>query len=510
MLCLLATTFQVTSCASTNQDEAIDAYVYIKESPQLKPYNPMIFGGFVEHFNKQVYGGIFNPGSTLSDKHGFRLDVLEALKELRIPVVRWPGGCFVDSYHWINGVGKNRKPMDDIRWGVIEPNTFGTNEFVEFCHLLGAEPYICHNGLADIQEMADWVAYCNQKEGKWAKQRKDNGYEEPHKVQFWSVGNERGGKEYIERVREGAIAMKSIDSGVKVTCSGTHGAGEIDPYLFERAGDYLDLISIHQYWIHNFEVHQTPNYLDCILLSDEPEKFITAVVHSLDANGKRGKIKLAFDEWNLRSWHHPGFPRDSKSDYESEETKNLLKQRDKSLNNRIYTMADALFSASFLNACLRHSDDVEMANVAPMVNQTGPLYVDSTHIVRRPHFYTMELYANALEKYVVNATVMSDSIGNDAKSIPTVDALVTKGEGNKWVISVVNRNSQHNTICNIKIGDYLPDGKFEAILLTGDSVDAYNDVDNPDRVIPQHKKVDINKGNIELPPHSLTFIQINK
>lgn len=108
----------------------------------------MIFGGFLEHFDRQIYGGVFEPGSPLSDKNGFRTDVVAALKELKVPVVRWPGGCFVDAYHWQKGVGKKREPYGDFRWGVIESNSFGTDEFVELCRRIGAEPYICFNGLA--------------------------------------------------------------------------------------------------------------------------------------------------------------------------------------------------------------------------------------------------------------------------------------------------------------------------------------------------------------------------
>jgi len=135
--------------------------IVIDTDAPAKKYDPMIFGGFIEHLGKQIYGGFFEPGSPLADKKGFRLDVIKAIKGLKVPVIRWPGGCFVDSYHWQKGVGEVRQPYDDDRWGVREHNTFGTHEFVELCRRLGAEPYICQNSLASIQEMADWVAYRN-------------------------------------------------------------------------------------------------------------------------------------------------------------------------------------------------------------------------------------------------------------------------------------------------------------------------------------------------------------
>ena len=171
IILLLSLLCCVFSC-TIQQPTSIQAHVTINTDTTVKTYNPMIFGGFLEHFGKQIYGGVFDPGSPLSDNNVFRTDVIKALKELKAPVIRWPGGCFVDGYHWMNGVGENRQPKDDMRWGVVEPNTFGTHEFVELCRLLNAEPYICQNGLADVQEMSDWVEYCNATEGKFADMRK--------------------------------------------------------------------------------------------------------------------------------------------------------------------------------------------------------------------------------------------------------------------------------------------------------------------------------------------------
>ncbi len=167
--------FIVLGCnPGENQRATNQASVFIDTESKAKPYDPMIFGGFIEHFGRQIYGGFFEPGSPLADDQGFRVDVIEALKELKVPVIRWPGGCFVDSYHWQQGIGENREAYGEFRWGVIEPNTFGTDEFVELCRRLGAEPYICQNGMAEVQEMANWVAYCNATGGEFADLRKKN------------------------------------------------------------------------------------------------------------------------------------------------------------------------------------------------------------------------------------------------------------------------------------------------------------------------------------------------
>ena len=506
--------FCVSSC-NTKQISSIQANVTIDIKSNPKPYDPMIFGGFLEHFGKQIYGGIYDPGSPLSDNEGFRTDVIEALNELEVPIIRWPGGCFVDGYHWINGVGDNRQPTDDVRWGVIEPNTFGTHEFIELCRRLDAEPYICHNGLADVQEMTDWVDYSNATEGKFASMRKENGYPAPLNVKIWSVGNERSGRDYIHKVRDAGAAMKELDSSIMVTCSGIHGGSNIDPYLFEAAGEHLDYISAHQYWIENWQEHSTPDYLSCMMLSEKPESYINKLIGQIQTAEKggqikKGQIKIAFDEWNLRSWHHPGFQRFEKVDYNDPEIIELIKARDKSLEPSIYTLSDALFSASFLNSCIRNSDYVTMANIAPLVNQTGPLYVHPEGIVRRTHFHTMSMYVNELQGYVSDTEISGSKLTDGKDSVSVIDAIATVDEkGENWAISLVNRHPSENIECKVTMGNKVLNGTYKATILTGETTDSYNDIENPNRVMPKDLELKFKNGIVQLPPHSLTIVQIN-
>lgn len=500
--------------AAISQEKQIpmQAQITIDTDASAKPYDPMIFGGFIEHLGKQIYGGFFEPGSPLADEKGFRLDVIAAVKELKVSVIRWPGGCFVDSYHWKKGVGQKRQPYDDDRWGVRESNQFGTDEFVELCRKIGAEPYICQNGLASVQEMADWVEYCNATSGKFADMRKNNGHPKPFNVKFWSVGNERGDREYIQKVRDGAKAMKLVDPSILVTCSGTHGPdAHMDSYLFDTAGKYLDMVSVHQYWIANFQTFQTPDYLSCMMLSEKPDAHINAAVNSLEQAGVRGRIKITFDEWNLRSWHHPGFSGHytRKVDYEDPEVIALIKARDKSLNPKLYTMADALFCASFFNACLRNAEDVTMANIACLVNQSGPLYVHLKGLVRRTHFHTMAMYANLLKDTVGKITIDSDKLVQGQNSVDVVDAIATTDKfGKTWAIALANRHPSKEVACTVKIKDVPLCGKFDAKILTGDSADSYNDIENPERVSPQTTTLKFKNGITNLPPHSLTIVHV--
>jgi alpha-N-arabinofuranosidase len=493
------------------------ATITIETDAPALTYSPMIFGGFLEHFDHQVYGGIYNPGSPLSDTNGFRRDVIAALKELRTTVVRWPGGCFVSGYHWELGVG-TRQPTDDMAWGVIEPNTFGTDEYVKLCRLLGWEPYICNNaGNGTIQEMKSWVEYCNATNGKYADLRKANGYTEPRNVQIWSIGNEnyhpteigyKPIKQWAPFVEKAAKAMKAADPNIKLTAAAEATAQWTLP-LLKAAGPYLDYISIHDYWFAFWEKNEMPDYLTCIMKSEGPEKSIQKFVGLLDESGYRGKIKIAYDEWNMRSWHHAGFPRLTVQKYSDPEVQRLIKAREINDVASQYTMADALFSASFFNACLRHADDVGMANIAPLINTRGPLFVYSNGIVKRTHFHAMAMYTNELKSRVGKVNLTADTLTQGKHAVSVADAVATVDEsGKQWAIALVNRHPDKALVCTVKFKDQPLEGDYAAVVLAGDSPEAFNDIEHPNRVVPEKKTLTFVSGAAELPPHSLVILKV--
>jgi len=500
-------------CAATAnelpQTPPHQATITIDADAPTRTYDRMIFGGFLEHFDNQIYGGVFDPGSPLADAVGFRTDVIAALKELKMPVIRWPGGCFVDAYRWQKGVGKNREPYGDYRWGVIEPNTFGTDEFVEFCRRIGAEPYICFNGMTSPQENLDWVAYCNATEGTFAEMRKTNGNPEPFNVKFWSVGNERYDKAYIDRVRDTAKEMRRLYPSLKIMCAGAQDdMKEVHDYLMEQAGEYLDYVSIHSYALDRGNELPRYDYLTAISRSEKPEAFITNITRSLREKDPAGRIKIAYDEWNLRAWQHPGFPRGEVKGYDAPEVRELVaKRRAQNDLPDQYTMADALFTASFLNACLRHSDTVTMANIAPLVNTRGPLFVHPEGLVKRTHFHALSMYSNLLQPHVSTAHVESGQL--EGTRVATVDAIATVDEtGKQWSIALINRHPSKAVRCTLDMKGVPLDGTFKATVLTGDSPDAYNDIKRPDRVVPKETELIIKKGITVLPPLSLTILNI--
>lgn len=492
------------------------ATVTIDSAAPSVPYSRMLFGGFIEHFDGQIYGGLFEPGSPLSDQRGFRKDVIAALKELKLAIVRWPGGCFASGYHWKDGIGQPRKPVADPVWGVVDPNTFGTDEFVEWCRLVGCEPYICSNaGNGTPEEMRDWVEYCNAPNGPLARVRANTGNPEPREVRYWSIGNENWGgheigaktpKEWGPLVLQSAELMRRVDPHLKLLAAATPNGDWTLP-LLKTAGAQLQYVAIHEYWLPCWGNNLTPDYLSCIMRSDGPEATITRVIDLLEESGYHGRIQIAFDEWNLRGWHHPGFPRQQVSDPNDPEVTELIRAREKNAIASQYTMADALFSASFLNACLRHAEDVGMANIAPIVNTRGPLFVHPAGIVKRTTFHVLALYANALQSNVAKAGVNASLLVNGSEFVPVLDAVATvNAAGTTWAIALVNRHPSKVVACTVKLKDTPLQGTCAATLLAGDSPEAYNDLQHPDRVTPQRTQLTFEKGIVRLPPHSLTII----
>ena len=481
--------------------------VYVEPHHGPRQYDPMIFGQFLEHFHRQVYGGVFSPGSPLADEHGFRIDVIEALDELKIPIVRWPGGCFVSAYHWKDGVGPNRQPTYDKAWRVEDPNTFGTDEFVAWCRLIGAEPYICTNaGTGTPEEMSDWVEYCNlDSMGPWARLRQSNGYPQAHKIRYWSIGNENYGNwemgaktvdEWGHFVAESAKMMKRVDPSIKLLVAALP---DVDwtLNLLKHAGQYLDYVSIHGYWDPLWQDDQPSDYVTCMSRALEPEAAIRLTEQIIGVAGFEGRIGIAFDEWNLRGWHHP--------DGNSPEA---IAARDRNDRNATYSMADAVFSAGFLNACLRHSDSVRMANMSPIVNTRGPLFVYPEGIVKRTTFHVFSMYANLLEPNIVDTWVSSDTFEHAGKSVPVVDAVATCDDAMQtWSLVLVNRHPNEQLSCKVSLGGDALTGPHKVTILSGDSPDAYNDIESPDRVTPYEAELTCKNGEVDLPPHSVTVIQ---
>lgn len=482
----------------------------------------MLYGHFLEHFHRQIYGGIYDPESPFSDQDGLRTDVIQAMQKIRVPIIRWPGGCFVSSYNWKKAVGSTRARMFDKTWRVEDPNTFGTDEFVSMCRKIGCEPYICTNaGTGTAEEMSDWLEYCNlEYEGEFASWRIANGYEKPHNVKYWSVGNENWGSwelgakvvgEWGRLVLESAKLMKHVDPTVELSAAALADVDwNVD--LLKHCGPHLDWISIHRYWDMMPEVQSPASYEQCMAYTSDLDSDLQKVRGLLMALGLDKKIKIAYDEWNLRSWHHPNVHTvrlaASKDDY--------LAPRDKNDINATYTMADAVFSACFMNVLNRNCDIVGMANFAPIVNTRGCIFTHRDGLVLRSTYHVFDLYVNYLGDEILDGWLANDETmhvtgkrGNE-EDVSVLDVLPTRiSETGTLAIAAVNKHASE--VRNLSL---VPEGaaachECRVITVNGPSPDAYNDIGLEQVKLIEGDWMPLpDDMQFVLEPHSVNVIQI--
>ncbi len=480
--------------------------------------DPRLFGHFLEHFHRQIYGGIYEPGSPLADADGFRSDVVSAIRDISPRVIRWPGGCFVSAYHWQDGVGQPRQPAFDKAWRVEESNAFGTDEFVAFCRKVDAEPYICGNaGTGAPEEMAAWVEYCNlEREGRWARLRRANGHPDPYRVRYWSIGNENylpgemGSKtpaEWGRFVRETAKMMRRVDPSIELFAASVPDL-EWNAALLREAGDLLDWVSIHGYW-DRLQLKNDPSpYEVCVARTAAVESRIRSVEHMLGALGRLDRIRIAFDEWNLRGWHHPNVNTGlTPAEY--------LAPRDENDRNETYTMADAVFSACFLNTCLRHCRTVRMANFSPTVNTRGAIFTHPAGLVLRSTWHVFRLYAPIAAAAVVDCWCPDSGSfyvqdAGSAVVVPNLD-VVAALRGAEILLCIANRSPDAAVPVEIEVRGSGEPSRAAMRSVTAPSPDSFNDVGAPDRVsLGAEQPLGARKGRVqaEVPPHSVNIVSV--
>jgi alpha-N-arabinofuranosidase len=480
--------------------------------------DPMIYGQFIEHFHRQIYGGIYDPGNPLSGKEGFREDVIKAMQRIKVPILRWPGGCFVSAHHWKDAVGKTRVPTFDKAWRVEEPNTFGTDEYIAFCRRVGCEPYICTNaGTGTAEEMSDWVEYCNLKtEGPYAKQRIANGHSDPFKVKYWSIGNENYGgweigaksaAEWGRFVIESAKMMQRVDPSIELSAAALDDL-DWNINLLKNCGERLVWISIHDYWDGIHQTNNYANYEQSMAYTNHLEDKVAKVRGLLCAMGLEKQIRIAFDEWNLRGWYHPNFNSlklgINPDDY--------IKPRDLNDENCRYTMADAVFTACFLNMANRNCDIVGMTNYAPVVNTRGLIYTQQDGIVLRSTYHVFDMYVNGLgdtvlDRFVSDMPVLKirDKAGNLVET-PALDVLATLNPDGNIVIAAVNKDPEEAQTLHV-VMEKAP-LRVSIQTLNGKSIDSYNGMDRSDAVPGAAAETPYNtETGISLPPHSVNIIK---
>ncbi len=428
-----------------------------------------IYGSFIEHLGRAVYGGIYEPGHPCADEDGFRTDVIEEIKKLNVPIVRYPGGNFVSGYNWEDGVGpvELRPKKLELAWGVTEPNLFGTNEFAKWCKKADTQCMMAVNlGLRGPDEARNLVEYCNHPSGSyWSDLRRSHGYSEPHAIKTWCLGNEMDGPwqighktavEYGRTALEASKVMKWTDPSIETIMCGSSNMGmktfgEWEATTLDIAYDTVDYVSLHIYFDNR--PNDTASFLAKSMVMDD---FIKTVVCICDyIKGKKHskkQINLSFDEWNV--WYHSnGAPveRWSHAPHQLED---------------IYNFEDALLVALLLMTLLKHADRVKIACLAQLVNVIAPIMTENGGKVwEQTIFYPFMHLSNYGRGYTLISEV--DSPKHDTKEftdVPDVESIATLSEdGENLTVFAVNRNLDEDVMFDVSLLDF--DG-FEVVSAT--------------------------------------------
>ena len=479
--------------------------------------NRNIYGHFAEHLGRCIYEGFWvGEDSDIPNKNGIRTDVVEALKNIDIPVLRWPGGCFADEYHWKDGIGprEDRAKMVNTHWGgVTENNHFGTHEFMQLCELLDAEPYISGNvGSGTIREMQEWVDYITfAGESPMADQKKENGREEPWHLKYFGVGNKNWGcggnmrpEYYANQYRNYQTYVRDHGDNeiFKIACG-----ANVDDYnwtevLMKNAARQMDGLSLHYYTIPgefwegkgsatDFEEDEWFITLKKALKMDE---LINKHGTIMDQYDPKKRIAMIVDEWG--AWY----------DVEPGTNPGFLYQQN--------TLRDALIAGITLNIFNQHADRVKMANIAQTNNVLQAMVLtDGADMILTPSYHVFEMYKVHQDSKLLHFELESENYQFEDQEIPALNASVSINEEGQVNITICNLNADQEIELNSNLfAEKFDYSKVEARVLTADKLNAHNSFYNPENIKPaelKSVKLADNKLNITLPAASATLVTLS-
>jgi alpha-L-arabinofuranosidase len=485
---------------------------------RLGPVDRRIFGQFIEHLGRCIYGGIHDEGSPLSDARGFRRDVLDAVRPLRIPVLRWPGGNFVSGYHWLDGVGpkEGRPRRSELAWYAEESNRFGTDEFIAYCREIEAEPYLCVNlGSGSMDEAQAWVEYANGTGNtSWANLRRQHGHAAPYRVRYWGLGNEMYGSwqignmnahDYVKKARAFAMVMKRTDPSIQLIACGQNGWSEWDEIVLAGLAEFVDFHSIHLYtgsadhYTTVFQSHQAERAVRICAALIERVRLLQRIAHP---------IHIAFDEWNV--WYRTRSHEDRVGGVEER-----------------YTLTDALAVATYLNGFIRQCRTVRMANFAQLVNAIAPIFTNPGGLFLQTIYHPLRLYAEhmldmALDVHVEGETYdlppaqETESFGrvhhvSDLGPFTLLDAVATSDQtGRQISLAVVNRDHERELTATVDLCGASVSGSGDAWEVNGADVGTMNSFETPRAVDVRHGQVNVRGSRFTLafPAHSITLLRL--
>ncbi|MCH5209927.1 MAG: alpha-N-arabinofuranosidase [Oscillospiraceae bacterium] len=457
-----------------------------------------IYGQFAEHLGRCIYEGIYVEDSDIPNVNGMRCDVVNALKELNIPVLRWPGGCFADDYHWRDGIGdKDKRPyMVNTNWGgVVENNHFGTHEFFELCEQLGTEPYICGNvGSGTVQEMRDWIEYMTfDGDSPLANERRKNGREKPWKLKFFGVGNENWGcgggmraEYYADEYRRYATFIRNYGDEPVYKIAG--GPNEADTHWMEtlmaEVRNMAAGISLHNYtyetdWNNkgSATAFDEKGWYDVMVNSIKMDKVISIHKEIMDKYDEENKVDLIVDEWgnwfNVEVGTNPGF---------------LYQQN---------TMRDAVSAMLILHIFHKHCDRVKMANIAQMVNVLQAMILtEGEKMVLTPTYHVFKMMKGHMDAEKLQLDYESGNINHEGTEIPKVSVSASEKDGTITVsMCNLSLDEDEEIELNIEGGQFTTaNGEF----LTASYMNDCNTFDAPDTVSPKNLDVTLDGTTMKL------------
>ncbi|MVN22561.1 alpha-N-arabinofuranosidase [Mucilaginibacter arboris] len=475
-----------------------------------------IYGQFAEHLGRSIYDGFWVPeGSNIPNKGRIRMDIVEALKKIHVPNLRWPGGCFADEYHWRDGIGPRpqRPKMVNTNWGgVTEDNSFGTHEFLELCGMIGCEPYVSANvGSGTVEEMSKWVEYLNfDGISPMATLRAQNGHPAPYKVSFWGVGNESWGcggtmtpDFYSDQYRRYATYARDYP-GTKLKKIAS-GASDFDynwtEVAMKKIGTRMWGLSLHYYTLPtgnwskkgsatNFnEIEYAKTMRNCLKM----EELVTKHSAIMDKYDPEKKVALVVDEWGI--W----------TDVEPGTNPGFLFQQN--------SMRDALIAGSTLNIFQNHAERVKMANLAQAVNVLQSLVLtQKDKMILTPTYHVFDLYQVHQDATLLPITIKSPDYTVDDVTIPSVNASASRDSSGVVHISFVNLNATKK----ITVSTVLQDVNYKTVqgrILTSSKFNDYNSFDQPNKIKPTVFTSAKKQGNqlvAELPPLSVVVLTLRK
>jgi alpha-N-arabinofuranosidase len=454
---------------------------------QIGPVDPRLFGGFLEHMGRAVYQGVYDPTSVHADADGFRADVMRALRRLNMTAMRYPGGNFASGYHWLDGVGPraSRPTVRELAWQSLEPNRFGTDEYITLCRKMNWTPMITANlGTGTPEEARNWVEYCNGPAGtRYADMRIANGNVEPHAVKLWCLGNEMDGPwqlghvpadQYAIRAQQAAKMMKDVDRSIELVVCGSCTTGlptymEWDRQVLEYMGDGSDYISLHRY-VGN-EARDTLDFLAVAASIDRQIEEMDAVCRFVQARRRSNKrAVLCFDEWNI--WY-----KNKQMDGEGKFAPRLIEE--------VYNLEDALVAAGFLNSFIRHADVVKIANIAQIVNVIAPVQTRGDDLLIQPIFYPFEMFSKRRQGISLRLAVSGPAYNGKTNGRALyIDASAIL-DGDRLHVFAANRSLDESAVVKVYLADREIVALENAEILTGPDAKAANSFERPDVIKTQ-------------------------